>query len=92
MTTILVEREIAHCPDELLQLAKDFAEKLSKENPVTFDWCGRRASIAGIGVSGYFEVAEKHVEISLELGFLLSGFASHIEEQIHQYLDEMASV
>ena len=62
--------------------AQSVADKLAEEFAVTSRWDQNVLSFERVGVSGTLALRAAEAHLELELGFMLKGFSSMIEEKL----------
>lgn len=61
---------------------------MKKDVGLDYRWSGDALHFDRPGVSGQFQVNDKHVKVDVKLGLLLSGLKGKIEQELAQYLDQ----
>lgn len=75
--------------DELTAGLDKLADKLGRQYQLVCDWksddclCFRRA-----GADGEVNIGEREIELSVNLGLMMSAFKSTIENEIRSFIDE----
>jgi putative polyhydroxyalkanoate system protein len=62
--------------------AQTVADKLARENGLTCKWEGDVLRFARSGVEGALTLGERQAALRIKLGFLMSAFASSIEQKV----------
>jgi putative polyhydroxyalkanoate system protein len=85
MATIKVSREHAHDKDEIRRRCDKFMTKMT-ELGLKADWQGDTCKFSG-PAKGQLTLADKRVDLEVELGMALSLMKGKIEEKINEGLD-----
>ena len=88
MPTIQLQRDHALGLKKAKAAAQPVADEMEREFGMSCEWDGNTLYFERTGVSGELSVSKSHIELTAELGFLLSAFKGRIEEQIHRNFDE----
>ena len=74
---------------ELKQGLDELAEKLGEQYHLECDWQSEDClGIHRSGVDGQLTVGEEEIELTLNLGMLMSAFKGVIEREINSFIDE----
>lgn len=89
MPAIHVTQAYTMPPAELKQGLDELAEKLGQQYQLNCDWesddcMGIRRS----GINGQLTVGQQEIELTLNLGILMSAFSGVIEREITTFIDE----
>lgn len=71
--------------------ANEIAEDLSTRFGVNYQWEGSTVKFKGAGAKGYMSIDHGHVEVRMDLSFMLRPFKSRIEQEINRHLDDFCS-
>ena len=71
------------------KVAETLAEDLRRKFSLRYAWDGDHIEFQHTGLSGRLLVAPRELALDVELGFLLAGFRSSIEREIHRQLEEL---
>ncbi|TNC81612.1 MAG: poly(3-hydroxybutyrate) depolymerase [Oleiphilus sp.] len=81
------DQDLAHAK----AYAEEIAQSLSEKFGVKYQWDDLIVSFKGAGAKGYLSIADQHVEVRMELSFMLRPFKGRIEQEINRHLDEFCS-
>jgi len=87
MARIHLQREHTLGLKKAKAAAQKVADEMSREFGMTCEWEGNTLHFERTGVSGELCVSKSGIEMTAELGFLLSAFKARIEEQVHRNFD-----
>ncbi len=82
MADITLVQEHALSMDDARAAAQKVADQMVADYEMTCSWDGDLLSFKRSGVSGTLALAEGRAQLDIELGFMLKGFKSKIEEQV----------
>jgi putative polyhydroxyalkanoate system protein len=71
------------------KVAQKTADDLAEEYDLKSEWNGDTLNFHRSGVEGHMHVTDKHIDLSVKLGFLLRPFKSKFEQHIERHLDEL---
>jgi putative polyhydroxyalkanoate system protein len=71
------------------KVAQKTADDLAEEYDLKSEWEGDTLNFHRSGVAGHMHVTDKHIDLSVKLGFLLRPFKSKFEQHIERHLDEL---
>jgi len=71
------------------KVAQKTADDLAEEYDLQSEWEGDTLHFHRSGVEGHMHVTERHIDLSVKLGFLLRPFKSSFESHIERHLDEL---
>jgi putative polyhydroxyalkanoate system protein len=89
MSNIKIRRSHAMPHDQARLAAEKMAKRLQNEFDLEYEWDGDVLVFERSGVNGELTVAPRHVEMEVQLGFLLGMLKPTIERRIHENLDEI---
>lgn len=87
MARIHLQREHTLGLKKAKAAAQKVADEMSREFGMTCEWEGNTLYFERTGVTGELCVSKSQIEMTAELGFLLSAFKARIEEQVHRNFD-----
>ncbi|UTW46246.1 polyhydroxyalkanoic acid system family protein [bacterium SCSIO 12696] len=88
MATVYVERDHKLDDGQLRELGEQLANKLTDKLGGSAEWQGNELHYKQSGASAKALLGEDKVEVTVELGFLMSGFASMVEAEVERTLDK----
>jgi putative polyhydroxyalkanoate system protein len=89
MAAIHVTQPYTMSHAELKQGLDELAEKLGEQYQLKCDWQSDEClGIHRSGVNGQLTVGEQEIELTLNLGMLMSAFKGVIEREITTFIDE----
>lgn len=71
--------------------AQKVADEMVADYEMVAEWSGDVLSFKRTGVSGTLALAENQARLEIELGFMLKGFASKIEEKVTKNMQKVFS-
>jgi putative polyhydroxyalkanoate system protein len=71
--------------------AQQVADKLAREYGLTCNWEGDVLRFARSGVEGALTLGERQAALRIKLGFLMSAFASTIEQKVAESMRKVFS-
>jgi putative polyhydroxyalkanoate system protein len=87
MARIHLQREHSLGLKKAKAAAQKVADEMTREFAMTCEWEGATLYFERTGVTGELAVTKSTIEVTAELGFLLSAFKARIEEQIQRNFD-----
>ena len=88
MTTVSVKRDHNLNDGQLKELGEQLAAKLTSKLGGEAKWQGNELNYKQSGASAKAVLGESTVEVNVELGFLMSGFAGMVEAEVARVLDK----
>ena len=71
--------------------ADDIAKSLSEKFGVKYQWQDMTVKFKGAGAKGSMNIEHAHVEVNMELSFMLRPFKGKIEQEINRQLDDFCA-
>ena len=78
-----IETARQHVEETAVSLAQRFGAK--------YHWDQDKVLFKGAGVKGYLAIESDHIEVKMELSFMLTAFKSKIEQEINSRLEAINS-
>jgi putative polyhydroxyalkanoate system protein len=69
-------------PDDARAVAQKVADQMAADYEMTYAWEGEVLAFRRSGFSGTLALGEGRVQLDLDLGFMLKGFKTKIEQQV----------
>ena len=89
MSRVRIQRPHALGNQEARRRFGDVEASLHQHYGLTLEWDELVGHVHGHGVTGHVEVADDHIDIDLQLGFMLWPFAHRIRESIEHQVDDL---
>ncbi len=68
--------------EEARAVAQQVADQMAADYEMTYAWEGEALAFKRSGFSGTLALSEGRVQLDINLGFMLKGFKSKIEQQV----------
>jgi len=88
MSRIEIQHPHSKSPEQTRAALEDVAEKLSSRFGVSHHWDGDTLAFNGSGVDGRIAMQPGALQVTAELGFLMSAMKGPIESEIRRVLSE----
>jgi putative polyhydroxyalkanoate system protein len=91
MSAIHITRSHNQDLDHAKAYAEEIAESLSEKFGVKYQWQNMTIKFKGAGAKGSMNIEHSHVEVNMDLNFMLRPFKGRIEQEINRHLDEFCA-
>ena len=88
MAKVHVEREHNLSSSQLKDLGEQLAAKLTSKLGGSATWQGQELHYKQSGASAHAVLGDDKVTVNVELGFLMSGFAPMVKDEVERILDK----
>ena len=88
MSHIDIRHPHSRSDEQARRIVEGIVEQLQQRYGVDGDWDGDAMVLSGPGLHGLIQLAPGQVQVSAELGFLLSALRGLVEDEIRRVLGE----
>lgn len=91
MSVVRISRDHTQGIESARSHADQIVDQLSEKFGINYRWDGDTVNFKGAGAKGFMSISSTHVELKIELSFMLRPFKSRIEQEVNQNLDDFCA-